>query len=111
MKFNFDIKTILFVVLILLFSIIFLYNLMPSFVEGFKEGADGNGDDDSDSDGEDESKDDVNIKVGDACDVSGNTPLYTINGATEYTVADNKINKIYKCDASNNVILKEEKTN
>jgi hypothetical protein len=102
MKFNFDIKTILFVVLILLFSIIFLYNLMPSFVEGFKEGADG--DDEGESDGEGDSNDDVDIKVGDACDVSGNTPLYTINGATEYTGADNKI---YKCDASNNVILKE----
>jgi len=65
---------------------------MPSHVEGFKEGAD----------------DDVEIgdvEIGDPCDVSGNTPLYTINGETEYTTMDGKNEVVYKCDASNNVII------
>lgn len=38
MKFNFNLKTIVFVLLIILFSVIFLYNMMPSYMEGFKEG-------------------------------------------------------------------------
>lgn len=90
MKFNFDLKTILFVLLILLFSVIFLYNFMPSHVEGFKEGAavytDGSG----------------NPLI---CEVdpSGNG---IIKGEETYTIFEGEDNEVtYKCDASNNVII------
>ena len=94
MKFNFDLKTILFVLLILLFSVIFLYNFMPSHVEGFKEGAD----------------DDAAVYT----DGSGN-PLICevdpsgngiIKGEENYTIFEGEANEVtYKCDASNNVII------
>ena len=103
MKFNFDIKTILFALLILLFSVIFLYNLMPSFVEGFKEGAEH--DDTEDDDMDDEEGNNANEVEQLTCDASGN-----INGEKLYTLIDDKgVETQYECDASNNVIIKNNK--
>ena len=101
MKFNFDIKTILFALLILLFSVIFLYNLMPSFVEGFKEGAEH----DKESDMNDDEDNNVDEEEQLTCDASGN-----INGEKIYTSIDDKgVETHYECDASNNVIIKNNK--
>ena len=103
MKFNFDIKTILFALLILLFSVIFLYNLMPSFVEGFKEGAEHDDTEDGDMKGEED--DDAIEEEQLTCDASGN-----INGEKSYTSIDDKgVETHYECDASNNVIIKNNK--
>lgn len=96
MKFNFDLKTILFVLLILLFSVIFLYNLMPSHVEGFKEGADGDAAVYTDGSG--------NPLI---CEVdpSGNG-MGQIKGQDTYTMFEGTDNEVkYECDASNNVII------
>ena len=87
MKFNFNLKTIIFVLLILLFSVIFLYNMMPSYMEGFKEGntipVDMSG----------------NPLV---CDLSGEVFMVKADGTlhTDYTYND----VVYKCDASGTIM-------
>ena len=101
MKFNFDLKTILFVLLILLFSVIFLYNFMPSHVEGFKEGADGDEDGDEDEVYTDEDGNPLLCDV----DPSGNG-MGKNKGKATYTMFEGEDNEVkYKCDASNNVII------
>jgi hypothetical protein len=89
MKFNFNLKTIIFVLLILLFSVIFLYNMMPSYMEGFKEG------------------NEIPVDMSGnplVCemDPSGDLHMVRADGTlhTDYTYND----IVYKCDASGTIM-------
>ena len=97
MKFNFNLKTIVFVLLIILFSVIFLYNMMPSYMEGFKEGNE-ESDTESDSVPVDLSGNPLICEM----DPSGEMHMVKANGTLhkEYTHEEVK----YKCDASGTII-------
>ena len=87
MKFNFNLKTIIFVLLILLFSVIFLYNMMPSYMEGFKEG----------------NTTPVDLSGNPlVCDLSGEVFMVKADGTlhADYTYND----VVYKCDASGTIM-------
>ena len=92
MKFNFNLKTIVFVLLIILFSVIFLYNMMPSYMEGFKEGntipVDASG----------------NPLVCET-DPSGNN-MIKADGTLHETYTHNDL--VYKCDNKNNLVEHKE---
>ena len=86
MKFNFNLKTIIFVLLILLFSVIFIYNMMPSYMEGFKEG-------------NEPQPTPVDLSGNPlVCDLSGEVFMVKADGTlyADYTYDD----IVYKCDAS-----------
>ena len=99
MKFNFNLKTIVFVLLIILFSVIFLYNMMPSYMEGFKEG-------NEESDTESDSK---------PVDLSGNPLICETDPSGNMVRADGKLHETYmyndntyKCNEKNELIVHNE---
>ena len=88
MKFNFNLKTIVFVLLIILFSVIFLYNIVSSH----KEGMENNSEIPVDASG--------NPLVCET-DPSGNN-MIKADGELHATYTHN--DNVYKCDKDNNLI-------